>query len=81
MNLQVIFGLTARRTEYLLDTEFITLPVGSYPIRAIDGNQFEIESPNGILCYLLDTVLEEKIKNRAAIIVNSNTSAINDVSY
>jgi hypothetical protein len=70
MNLKVMAGLMARKVKHPSDNRFTPLSKGLYSIMAIDGDQFEIKKPDGSLCYVSSTELEEKIKNKAVVITN-----------
>jgi hypothetical protein len=43
----------------------VELKPGSYSFKAIDGEMFQIEIPDGKFCYITNEKLEEKIKEYA----------------
>lgn len=48
----------------------VPLKAGSYPIKAIDEDQFELLKSQSTICYLTNQRLEEVIKSKAAVIIS-----------
>jgi hypothetical protein len=46
------------------------LKVGSYPIRAIEDEQYEVAKSKATICYLTSHELEQVIMSKAAVIIN-----------
>lgn len=51
----------------------IELKPGSYSFKAIDGEMFQIEIPDGKFCYISNEKLEEKIKEYAVTFDSGNS--------
>jgi hypothetical protein len=46
------------------------LKTGSYPIRAIEDEQYEVAKSDATICYLTNQELEQIIKSKDAVIIN-----------
>ena len=46
------------------------LKSGSYPIRAIEDEQYEVAKSKATICYLTSHELEQVIMSKAAVIIN-----------
>ena len=71
MNLKIMTELMVCQKDHSSGSRSISLAAGTYPIKAIDRGQFEIERQDGVMCYLTSERLEEKIKEKAVVIVSS----------
>jgi hypothetical protein len=71
MKIKVLAGLMARKDVQKKNSGFTPLHVGEYPMKSIEGDQFEITKPNNTICYLSSKKLEDKIKANAVAIINS----------
>ncbi|MBU3605078.1 hypothetical protein [Polynucleobacter sp. AP-Kaivos-20-H2] len=69
MKLKVLAGLMARKRKHDHHAGFTPLSNGEYHIRALDGNQFQITKPNGVICYLSSAKLEEKIQAKSVALM------------
>ena len=70
MQLKVIDSFLAKT---VLDDDVIgltPLKVGSYPIRAIEDEQYEVAKSDETICYLTSQELEQIIKSKDAVIIN-----------
>ena len=69
MQLKVIDSFLAKTV--LDDVIGLTpLKVGSYPIRAIEDEQYEVAKSKATICYLTSHELEQIIMSKAAVIIN-----------
>jgi hypothetical protein len=69
MKLKVITGITAKKLKDPQDRGFIMLAAGEYPIRPVEDGKFEITKSKGVVCYLSSEKLEEKMNQKAIIII------------
>lgn len=70
MQLQVFNKLMVKT---VLDNDVIgltPLKTGSYPIKAIEDEQYEIAKSDATICYLTSQELEQIIKSKGAVIIN-----------
>ena len=70
MQLQVFNKLMVKT---VLDNDVIgltPLKTGSYPIKAIEDEQYEVAKSDATICYLTRQELEQIIKSKGAVIIN-----------
>ena len=70
MQLQVFNKLMVKT---VLDNDVIgltPLKTGSYPIKAIEDEQYEVAKSDETICYLTSQELEQIIKSKGAVIIN-----------
>jgi hypothetical protein len=70
MQLQVFNKLMLKT---VLDNDVIgltPLKTGSYPIKAIEDEQYEVAKSDATICYLTSQELEQIIKSKCAVIIN-----------
>ena len=70
MQLQVFNKLMLKT---VLDNDVIgltPLKTGSYPIKAIEDEQYEVAYSDATICYLARQELEQIIKSKGAVIIN-----------
>jgi len=70
MQLQVFNKLMLKT---VLDNDVIgltPLKTGSYPIKAIEDEQYEVAKSDATICYLTSQELEQIIKSKGAVIIN-----------
>jgi hypothetical protein len=70
MQLQVFSKLMVKTA---LDNDVIgltPLKTGSYPIKAIEDQQYEVAKSDTTICYLTSQELEQIIKSKSAVIIN-----------
>jgi len=70
MQLQVFNKLMLKT---VLDNDVIgltPLKTGSYPIKAIEDEQYEVAKSDVTICYLTSQELEQIIKSKCAVIIN-----------
>jgi len=70
MQLQVFNKLMVKT---VLDNDVIgltPLKTGTYPIKAIEDEQYEVAKSDATICYLTSQELEQIIKSKGAVIIN-----------
>ena len=70
MQLQVFNKLMVKT---VLDNDVIgltPLKTGSYPIKAIEDEQYEVAKSDATICYLTSQELEQIIKSKGAVIIH-----------
>ena len=70
MQLQVFNKLMVKT---VLDNDVIgltPLKTGSYPIKAIEDEQYEVAKSDATICYLTSQELEQIIKSKCDVIIN-----------
>ena len=70
MQLQVFNKLMVKT---VLDNDVIgltPLKTGSYPIKAIEDEQYEVAKSDATICYLTSQELEQIIKSKGAVSIN-----------